>query len=142
MRTILDASMTMAWQLRRVEKGEAALAQKALKAVESHGAAVPSLWYSEVANALLVAERAHVLTAQDSAIFLDDLHRLEITADTASLQAIQPSVLALGRAWSLTGYDAVYLELVMRTGGTLATFDRKLAAATRKAGGQVFGDRP
>jgi predicted nucleic acid-binding protein len=142
MRTVLDASMAMAWQLRRTDKGEAALAQKALKAVESHGAAVPSLWYPEVANALLVAERSRVLTAQDSAIFLDDLRRLEITADTASLQAIQPSVLALGRAWGLTGYDAVYLELVMRTGGALATFDRKLADATRKAGGRVFGDRP
>jgi predicted nucleic acid-binding protein len=40
----------------------------------------------------------------------------------------------------LTGYDATYLELVLRTGCALVTFDRQLADATRKAGGRVFGD--
>jgi predicted nucleic acid-binding protein len=44
--------------------------------------------------------------------------------------------------YSLTAYDATYLELVLRTGGTLATFDRQLATAVRKAGVRVFGDAP
>jgi len=46
----------------------------------------------------------------------------------------------LARAYQLTGYDATYLELVLRSGGVLATFDRQLAEAARKAGGRVFGD--
>jgi predicted nucleic acid-binding protein len=49
-------------------------------------------------------------------------------------------VLTLARAYELTGYDATYLELVLRTGRTLATFDRKLAEAARTAGVRVFGD--
>jgi predicted nucleic acid-binding protein len=49
-------------------------------------------------------------------------------------------VLSLGRSSKLTGYDATYLELVLRTGGTLATFDKQLAEAVRLAGGRVFGD--
>jgi predicted nucleic acid-binding protein len=51
------------------------------------------------------------------------------------------TVLTLARAYRLTGYDATYLELVMRTGRPLATFDRQLAAAVRQAGGRVFGDQ-
>jgi predicted nucleic acid-binding protein len=50
------------------------------------------------------------------------------------------SVLALARSHNLTGYDAAYLELVLRTGRELATFDRQLADAVRKAGARVFGD--
>jgi predicted nucleic acid-binding protein len=48
--------------------------------------------------------------------------------------------LTLARAYNLTSYDATYLELVLRTGGKLATFDGHLANAVRKAGARVFGD--
>jgi predicted nucleic acid-binding protein len=48
--------------------------------------------------------------------------------------------LALARAHRLTAYDATYLELALRRGAPLATFDQKLAEAARKAGGRVFGD--
>jgi predicted nucleic acid-binding protein len=46
----------------------------------------------------------------------------------------------LGRVFKLTAYDATYLELAMRTGGVLATFDKKLAEVARTAGVRVFGD--
>jgi predicted nucleic acid-binding protein len=36
----------------------------------------------------------------------------------------------------------MYLELALRRGAPLATFDQKLAQTVRAAGGQVFGDRP
>jgi predicted nucleic acid-binding protein len=53
---------------------------------------------------------------------------------------MQSRILDLGRRHGLTAYDATYLELAMRTGGMLATFDRKLADAARVAGVRVFGD--
>ena len=56
--------------------------------------------------------------------------------------SIRDTALTLARAYGLTAYDATYLELALRTRRTLATFDRQLAEATRKAGGRVFGDRP
>lgn len=141
MRVVLDASMAIAWHLKRVDKDEAKSAQQCLKQVESHGALVPALWYSEVANALLVAERRNVSSEQDTAAFQADVAKLGIEMDSALPHVTQPSVLALGRSSKLTGYDATYLELVLRTGRTLATFDRQLADAVRKAGGSVFGDR-
>ena len=68
------------------------------------------------------------------------VNALPIVEDRIGASAVQGRVLTLARAHELTGYDATYLELVLRTGGMLATFDRQLAEAVRKAGGRVFGD--
>jgi len=65
---------------------------------------------------------------------------LPIVEDAVRPVAIQSTVLTLARAYKLTGYDATYLELVLRTGRMLATFDRQLADAVRLAGGRIFGD--
>jgi predicted nucleic acid-binding protein len=65
---------------------------------------------------------------------------LPIVDDAAQSWSVQSSALALARTYGLTGYDAVCLELVLRTGRRLATFDRQLADAVRKAGGLIFGD--
>jgi predicted nucleic acid-binding protein len=42
--------------------------------------------------------------------------------------------------YRLTSYDAAYLELALRTGSPLATFEGQLADAMRAAGGRLFGD--
>jgi predicted nucleic acid-binding protein len=65
---------------------------------------------------------------------------MEILADEISPRARQSAALDLARTYGLTAYDATYLELAMRRAATLATFDRKLAAAARAAGVRVFGD--
>jgi predicted nucleic acid-binding protein len=65
---------------------------------------------------------------------------LPIAHDPARPSVILTTVLNLVRAYKLTAYDATYLELVLRTGRALATFDRQLADAVRLAGGRVFGD--
>jgi predicted nucleic acid-binding protein len=140
MKLVLDASMTLAWHIERADPGEKILARQALQAVRSHGALVPALWYSEVANGVLVAERRRVSTEQQGMVFQADLRQVEIAMDSTSPHVSQPMVIALGRSSGLTGYDAAYLELVLRTGRALATFDRQLAEAVRKAGGKVFGD--
>jgi predicted nucleic acid-binding protein len=98
------------------------------------------LWYAEVANTLLVFERAKRLKEQASLSYLADLALLTITQDDLSPASRQPRVLDLGRMHSLSAYDATYLELAMRRATILATFDRKLAAAARTAGVRVFGD--
>jgi predicted nucleic acid-binding protein len=138
----LDASMTLAWHLKRVDQKEAALASLAFDSVRAHGATVPALWYPEVANGLLVAERRRIRTVQETTTFESDIALLEITMDSASPGAIQPWVLSLGRSSQLTAYDATYLQLALRTASTLATFDQRLAEAARSAGVPVFGDIP
>jgi predicted nucleic acid-binding protein len=68
------------------------------------------------------------------------VNALPIVEDSAPPSATQAASLSLARAYKLTAYDAVYLELVLRTGRELATFDPKLAEAARASGGRVFGD--
>jgi predicted nucleic acid-binding protein len=137
---VLDASMSLAWLLFRKDPGEAELAARALDHVRASGALVPALWYPEVANALLLAERQRVITAQGSASFLSSLSIWEIDQDQAPPALTQAETILLARMYHLTAYDATYLELAMRRAAVLATFDRQLADAARAAGVRVFGD--
>jgi len=58
---VLDASVTLGWHLTRPNPNEALLAQEALHGTMIHGALVPYLWYPEVANALVIAERQQLV---------------------------------------------------------------------------------
>ena len=58
----LDASMVLAWLFERTVVAEAQQADRALLAVADARTLVPPLWHSEVANALLLAERRGVVT--------------------------------------------------------------------------------
>ena len=140
MTIVLDASMALAWLIERADKTEAAVAERAFAEVSANGAEVPALWNAEVANTLLVFERARRLTEQDSVSYLADLGLLDIAQDDLPCALMQSRVLDLGRRLGLTAYDATYLELAMRSAAVLATFDRKLADAARAAGVRVFGD--
>jgi predicted nucleic acid-binding protein len=137
---VLDASVALAWLVDRVDPAEARLADEVLRAIQSRDAVVPALWFSEVANGVLVAERRGGVANSSSASFMGMVYALPIVEDSTRPSSVQATVLTLARAYQLTGYDATYLELVLRTGGTLATFDRELAKAVRLAGGRVFGD--
>ncbi len=140
MNLVLDASMALAWLIERADPAEASLARRAFGNVSASGAQVPALWYPEVANTLLVFERARRLTEQASASYLSDLALMTITLDDLSPELRLTRILDLGRMHKLTAYDATYLELAMRRAATLATFDRKLTEAARAAGVRVFGD--
>lgn len=137
---VIDASMALAWQFKRVNPAEIKLAEKALGELDSVQGVVPAIWFAEIANSVLRGERQGVIPPAQTAFFLNELSQANIVADEESPRARQSSVVALARMHSLTAYDATYLELAMRRGAQLATFDRKLADAARSAGVQVFGD--
>jgi len=140
MALVLDASATLAWLVRRLDPAEERLADEVLGCIQARDALAPALWFPEVANGVLVAERRAGTSADSSTSFLALVDTLPILEDTMRPAATQARVLSLARAYDLTGYDATYLELVLRTGRELATFDRLLADVVRKAGGRVFGD--
>jgi predicted nucleic acid-binding protein len=142
MRLVLDASAALAWFVQRSDRREATLADQILTNVEREEALVPALWFTEVSNGLLVAERQVREDSRKTALFLSELAAMPIVEESIRPRFVQEDVLGLGRRYELTAYDATYLELTLRTRRTLATFDRHLADATRKAGGRVFGDRP
>lgn len=137
---VLDASMTLAWIFPRHDPAEASLAEQALDELDHEDFAVPAIWYGEVANALLRGERKGLITHSQTAAFLAELDLADIETETDSPRLRQSVVMALARSYSLTAYDAMYLELALRRGAPLATFDSQLADATRKAGGRVYGD--
>ncbi len=137
---VLDASMAVSWLLKRKDAVELTLSRQALDCVRQSGATVPALWYPEVANALLLAERQKVINAVEISGYLSGLAYWKIAQDPAEPALFQPRIIHLGRVHKLTAYDATYLELAMRRTAALATFDRKLAEAARAAGVRVFGD--
>ena len=132
--------MALSWLFRREKKSEADCADRALDALEPDGAVVPSLWYTEVANALLVGERRKIITPAQSIDYLSRLSRLPIVTDDDATASRRDLVMSLARQHSLSGYDATYLDLALRTSSEIATFDDDLASAMRSAGGKVFGD--
>jgi predicted nucleic acid-binding protein len=140
MNGVLDASMALAWLFTRVDPAEAALADQALRDLPSTSWVVPAIWYAEVANGLLRGERAGLTQPPQTEYFLNRVSLAHIETDQESPRTHQVNSLALARAHRLTAYDATYLELALRRGAPLATFDQKLAEAARKAGGRVFGD--
>lgn len=137
---VLDASMALAWLFPRQNPAEAEFADRALDELDSETFLVPAIWYGELANAILRGERKGLVTATQTAAFLAELDQAEIETDSDSPRLRQSVVLSLARSHRLTAYDATYLELALRTGATLATFDRQLAEAARLAGVRVFGD--
>jgi predicted nucleic acid-binding protein len=95
----------------------------------------PVLLWFEVRNALIVNERRGRVTAERVEAFLSDLDLLPIAYEPLPESA---RVLTLARLNKLTIYDAVYLELAVRTGFPLATLDAALAIAIVAAGGSLF----
>jgi predicted nucleic acid-binding protein len=135
---VLDASMALAWVFERLDAAEQDCADRALGALAVTSAVVPSLWQVEVANGLLVGERRKVIELVQSQDFLRRLVNLPIRVNNKLPVAHTHEVLRIARQYGLTAYDACYVDLALRTGGTLATFDMKLANAGSAAGVSVF----
>lgn len=115
----------------------AAYAQRAIDAIAADEGVVPTLFWYEVRNAMIMGERRKRLTPERSTAFLADLALLPLSVDVQPREQI---VLDLARRFGLTVYDAVYLELAQRKSVPLATLDRALAVAARGCGVRVFND--
>lgn len=141
MKTIIDSTMALAWLIARPDRNEATLAEQVFGKVAAYGAETPAIWFSELANTLLVLERANRISQQDASSYLADIGLLAITQDDEPCGTRQVRVLDLARIHRLSVYQAAYLEFAMRRVAVLATFDRQLAEAARAAGVRIFGDR-
>jgi predicted nucleic acid-binding protein len=113
-----------------------ARAEAALARVRIEDAVVPSLWWFEVRNILVVNERRERITESGTSSFLRELARLRIRVDR---EPEENAVLRLARAHRLSVYDASYLELALRETIPVATLDRELAAAALAEGTELIG---
>ena len=103
-----------------------------------NGAVVPAIWHLEVANSLQSAIRRGRITTTDRQGTLADLARLPIEIDVETATAAWEGTLALADRFGLTTYDAAYLDLAIRRHLPLATLDRQLVDAARRAAVEVF----
>lgn len=125
---VLDASITLCWAFADEEHP---LAAAALDRIQQGEAQVPSLWWFEVRNSLVMNERRGRLTEAETSSFLRNLGQLAINVDRAPAEA---GLLTLARQHRLTVYDAAYLELAQREGVPLATLDTALRQAAKVVG--------
>ena len=131
---VLDASAALAWIFEGARRAGAERARAMLSRLEELQPIVPALWHIEVLNGLVTAQRRRVLSLSKATDFLSRLDRLPITTDPTSVSERKPQIFALAREHGLSAYDATYLELALRSGAALFTFDGRLVRAQAKAG--------
>ncbi len=130
---VLDASVPACWAL---DDEEHPTADEALERTYSEAMIVPSLWWFEIRNLLIMAERRKRSSIAKTNAFLVQLKRLEVSIDRSP---DEEGVFQLVRGHALTVYDASYLELAIRACVPLATLDRKLAMAAEGEGVSLIG---
>jgi predicted nucleic acid-binding protein len=128
---VLDASVTISALIEEHQSGEA---RDIFRNVASDGATVPALWPIEVGHILLLAQRRRLLDATARSDHLNDLAQLPITIDQETAHHAWHDTILLAERHGLTLYDATYLELSLRRGLPLATFDAALRRAAVVAG--------
>ncbi len=126
---VIDASIAAAWCFPDEEPslGADALALD----VADEAVIVPGVFWYEVRNALVRAERRGRIDAAGSDSFLGQLGELQTEVDS---DHDEMRTLGLARRHRLTFYDAAYLETAVRRDARLATLDAALATAAALEG--------
>lgn len=131
---VLDASLALQWFLE--DEAGRPYGLNILASLSTKRALVPTLWFYEVGNGLLMAYRRKRITFDQIDGFLTRLKALPIDA----AQQVPSELLelpALAQKYSLTNYDAAYLALALRLRLPLATTDAALLRAAATAGVEV-----
>jgi len=135
---VLDASVTIRWALQDGSAADRGYADRVLDSFAVTFAVVPALWYTEAIHVLRCAEDDGKIGESALTGFIYRLGQLPIELDPAAPSGIQLAVAAISREFNLSGYDAQYLELARRTNLPLATLDKDLRKASKKAGVALY----
>lgn len=132
---VLDCSLALAWALpdETSERADRFLAQSSAIGVLW----VPALWWYELSNGLLMAQRRKSLAETHRSRLLELYGTLPIRTDSDLGSDIIRRLHGLAEEYSLSAYDAAYLELAQRKDLGLATLDQPLIKAARRAGVNV-----
>jgi predicted nucleic acid-binding protein len=133
---IVDCSLAMAWLFKDEATSHTA---RLLRRLDSESMLVPALWFLELTNVMVLAERHRRITVAESAEFILELSKLDIEIDAESPERTFEALLPLCRIYRLTSYDAAYLELAVRRRLPLATLDGPLRKAARRVGVKLLG---
>jgi len=130
---VLDNSVAMRWLLESEKESDQEYALKVLVSMKAYNALVPSLWHLEAVSVLLGAEKRFEINLGEIERFISQLENLPIQTDSLTAHQAFNRTLTLARAYNISSYDASYLELAMREGLPLASLDKKLVKAAKKA---------
>ena len=129
---VVDASVGFAW----VYPSQASVETDALLQEVEAGAIVvaPGLWFLEIANGLLAAQRRKLLTGPERKSALEMLSGLRVTIDEGSGHAAFHKTSTLAEKYGLSVYDAAYLEVALRRQLALGSRDGALRSAAKRSG--------
>ncbi len=122
---VLDASAALALLLAEAEGKEVEEIVKDTISINGQ-VYVPALFWYELGNALLMAERHERMDAHTGLTALSSFVNLPIVTHQDSDIATLNRIIALAQETGLTFYDATYLELALRYEAPLKSFDTHL----------------
>ena len=137
-RFVMDNSVAMRWLLASEKKSDQTYAEAVLKTLVDVYATVPNLWHLEAANVLITAEKRAELETGDVERFIAQLESLPIQVDPMTAHQGFSRTLSLSKAYKLSSYDAAYLELAIREGLPIATLNKDLLKAAKKANVTIY----
>lgn len=132
---VLDASLTLAWLFEDENHQRAESLQNLLLEASAR---VPQHWSLEVSNALLVAYRRKRLKVSEIPTAIKILKDFSIRVDPQTFEQAWEGTLKLASQYRLSAYDAAYLELALRDQVPLASLDKALRTAGKKAGVELL----
>lgn len=132
---VLDGSLTLSWAFEDEHTPELLDLRRS---IGERGAVVPGLWWLEVGNALLVAERRKRTTTAKRRLFMNGVRDVVIETDPETSSRAWSHTVDLADTHRLTVYDAAYLELALRRGLPLASLDNDLRKAGRRDGVELL----
>ena len=125
---VLDASVTLEWFLTEPDTSPA---WDKVALLDQYTPVVPPIWQLEVANVLSMHVQRRGLPVDVARTALAELLALPLAIVDGGGPA---AVMQLSIDQGLTSYDAAYLDVAMRGGWPLVTFDRDLVRAGRDVG--------
>lgn len=132
---VLDASLALQWFLE--DEADRAYSMAVLSGLSKSRAMVPLLWFYEVGNGLIMAQRRRRITAKQVDEFLARLRGLPIDA-TEQVPSEILRLPLLAQKHQLTTYDAAYLMLAEANDCPLATNDTALRRAAAAIGVKIL----
>lgn len=129
---VVDASVVTSWAFLGENTELSAKIRRRMLAGQM--AVVPAIFPFEIANVLLLAERAGRIGAETAEQFLLSLNKLRISIEVTESARLYYPIRQLAAKHQLSIYDASYVELAMRDAIPLATFDNRLRKAASSLG--------
>jgi predicted nucleic acid-binding protein len=133
---VIDSSVGISWV--RAEQSSPETDQLLADVRLGRPMIVPTFWFTEIANILLVLQRRGKASSVERRAALVVLENLPLMVDEQSTTAAFHAVSDLAEKYGLTVYDATYLELALRRKASLATRDLPLRRAAERCGVPVI----